>query len=83
MPITGLAGRIADVEEPGLDGDFGGGLRKVAEGDHVGVERLVGPSEILQFAGNAGQLLGIEAGADDIDDAGELEVVADNLAEEL
>ena len=78
-----LAGRVADVVKPGLNGDFGGGLREVAEGDHIGVERLVGPGEIFQLAGDAGHLLGIKTRADNVDDAGKLEIVAHDLAEKL
>ena len=66
-----LAGGIADVVEPSLDGDFGSGLRQVPERDHAGVERLVGPGNVLEFARNARDLLWIEAWADHVDDAGE------------
>ena len=44
-----LSGGIANVEEPGLDGYFGGGFGEIAEGDHAGVGWSIGPSEIAQF----------------------------------
>src|SRR5579863_4258320 len=79
----GLTGGIADIVEPGLNRDFGGRLRQIAEGHHVGIERLVGPCDVLEFAWDARQLLGIEARANDVYDPGKRQVVANHLGEEL
>ena len=78
----GFVGGAADVVAPGGDDDFGGGFGEVAEGDEVGVEGRIGPGEFLEFLGLAGDLDGIEAGRDKINDAGEGEVVANGLREE-
>ncbi len=45
----GLAGRAVDVEQPGLNLDFGRGFGEVAEGDEVGVDRWIGPGEVFEF----------------------------------
>src|SRR5260370_29461710 len=79
----GLRRRAADVVEPGGDYDLAGGFGKVAEGDEVGVDLRCGPVGIAELGRNRGDLRGIEAGADEIDYAAELQVVADDLGEEL
>ncbi len=72
---------IADVVEPCFDSDFGGGLGDIAEAKVVGVGRRIDPDSGFQFSGDAGSLWRIEAGAGDLEDAGELEIVADDLGE--
>ena len=79
----GLIGGAADVVEPGGDHDFRGGFGEIAEGDEVGVDLGGGPIGVVKLGRLSGNLCGIEAGADEIDDAAELEVVADDLGEEL
>src|SRR5712671_3322882 len=79
----GLIGGAADVVEPSGDDDFGGGFGEIAEGDEVGVDLGGGPIGIVQLGWLRGNLCGIEAGADEIHDAAELQVVADYLGEEL
>ncbi|GAC1628231.1 MAG: hypothetical protein NVS9B13_25810 [Candidatus Acidiferrum sp.] len=77
----GLGGRVANVEKPGLDGDFSG-FGEISKGDHVGVHWGIGPSEIAKLRGNAGRLLRIKAGADEFDDATKLQIVSNDLSEE-
>src|SRR5712675_898496 len=79
----GLIGGAADVVEPSGDDDFGGGFGEITEGDEVGIDLGGGPIGIVQLGGLGGNLGGIEAGADEIHDAAELQVVADDLGEEL
>src|SRR5882762_7987521 len=79
----GLIGGAADVVEPGGDDDFGGGFGEITEGDEVGVDLRGGPIGIVQLGGLGGNLGGVEAGADEIHDAAELQVVPDDLGEEL
>lgn len=79
----GLRGGIADVVHPGVDDDFGGGFGEIAEGDEIGIERRIGPGEIVEFAGlRERRRGGIEAGADEIDYAAEGEVIARDGGEE-
>ena len=79
----GLAGGSSDVIEPGLDGNFGSGFGEIAEGDVVSVDLGVGPRGALEFAWLRGSLGGIETRADEIEDAAEREIVADDLGELL
>src|SRR5712675_934789 len=79
----GLVGGAADVVEPRGDHDFSGGFGEIAEGDEVGVDLGGGPIGVVKLGGLGGNLGGIEAGADEIDDTTELQVVADDLGEEL
>src|SRR6266481_1454908 len=74
---------FADVVGPGGDYDFAGGFREIAEGDQVGVDLRRGPVEIVELGRNRGRLRGIEAGTDEVEDAAELQVVANYLREEL
>ena len=78
----GLGRRIANVEHPSGNGDFGGGFREIAEGNEVGVDGHVRPGEIAEFGGIGERLCGIKTGGDEIENAGESEVVANNLGEE-
>ncbi len=78
----GLGGRIANIEHPGGDGDFGGGFGEITESDEVGVDGHVRPSEILQLGGIGEGLRRIKAGGDKVENAGEGEVVANHLGEE-
>ena len=77
----GLRRRITHVEEPRLDRDVGG-FGEIAEGDEVGVGWGIGPGEVAEFGWLRRRLWRIEAGADEVDDTAELEVVTDNLGEE-
>src|SRR5271165_2561444 len=78
---NGLGGRIAHVKHPGGDRDLGGGFREIAEGDEVGVDGHVGPGEIAKFGRLRRRLRGIKAGRDQVENAGEGQVVADDLSE--
>ncbi len=71
-----------DIVKPCLNSDFGGGFDEIAEGDHVGVCRGVGPIEVAQLVGQSRLRGGIHAGADEFEDAAEGEVVAHDLGEE-
>jgi hypothetical protein len=74
-----LRGRIANVEEPGLDGDFRRRFSEVAEGHHVGVGGRISPSEIAQFGRLRRRLRRIKTGADQFENAAELQVIAHDL----
>jgi len=79
----GLGAGAANIKHPGGDGDFGGGFRKIAEGDVVGVHGRIGPGEIAEFAGLRRKIGGgIKTGADEFDDAAEGEIVANDGGEE-
>src|SRR5208337_4795979 len=72
-------GSAAHIVKPRGDDHLGGGLREIAESHEVGVERGVSPGKKLEFLGLRGNLRWIEAGRDELDDAGERQVVADDL----
>ena len=78
-----LIGGAADVIGPGGDYDFAGGFCEIAEGYQVGVDLRRGPIEIAELRRNRGRLRGVEAGTDEIEDAAELQIVANYLGEEL
>src|SRR5258708_27641107 len=78
----GFVGGAANVEHPCGDGDFGGGFGEIAEGDEVGVEGRIDPGGFLELRRLGGNLGGVEAGRDEFDDAGEGEIVANDLGEE-
>jgi len=78
---NGLGRRIADVKHPGGNGDFGRGFREIAEGYEIGVDGHVGPREIAKFGGLGRRLRGIKAGRDEVENAGEGKIVADDLSE--
>ena len=77
-----LGGGIADVVHPGIDDHFRRGFSEIAESNEIGIERGIGPGKETKFAGLGERLGGIKAGADEINDAGEGEVVADDGSEE-
>jgi len=77
----GLGRRIANVKHPGGDRDFGGGFREIAEGDEIGVDRHVGPGKIAKFGGLRRRLRRIKTGRDEVENAGEGQIVADHLGE--
>lgn len=77
----GLGRGIADVKHPGGDRDFGGSFREIAEGDEIGVDGHVGPGKIAKFGGLRRRLRWIKAGRDEVENAGEGQIVADNLSE--
>src|SRR6266436_9128366 len=79
---NGLRRWIANIIEPGLDGDFGGGFGEIAEAKKIGVCGRIDPDGRLQFGGDAGSLRRIETGARNFENAAELEVVTDDLGEE-
>ena len=78
----GLAGSAANVIHPGEDGDFRGSFGEIPEGEEIGVDGRLRPIEHLEFAGLRRGFLRIEIGAGKIDDAGEGEIVADNVGKE-
>ena len=78
----GFVGGAADVVTPGGDDDFSGGFGEIAKGDKIGIEGRIGPCEFLKFLRLRGNGGGIKAGRDEIHDAGEGEIVADDLGEE-
>src|SRR5256885_14302242 len=78
-----LARRAAHIIKPGGNHDFGGRLDKIAKGHKIGVELRRGPVFILQFGGLRRSLRRIEARADQVQNAAELQVVANNLRKEL
>src|SRR5438270_3542929 len=77
-----LRRRIANVEQPSLNGDFGRRLGQIAEADVIGVGGLRDPSGSFQFRWDGRHFRRIEARAGEIEDAAELQVVADDLGEE-
>lgn len=77
----GRGRRVTDIIEPGLDGDFGSGFGEVAEAHIVGVGRLLDPGGSFQLRRDRNNLGWIEAGAGEIEDATELQVVANDLCE--
>src|SRR5712664_3983385 len=76
-----LRGGIADVIEPGFDGNFSVGFGEIAEAQEIGVGGGINPDGWFQFGRDARDLGRVEAGAGDFENAGELEVVADDLGE--
>src|SRR5262249_32253359 len=62
--------------------DFGCGLGEIAESDEIGIDRRIGPGEVAEFIGRGRRRSGVEARADEFEDAGELKIVADDLREE-
>src|SRR5207249_11974232 len=71
--------RIADVIEPGFDGNFGGGLGEIAEAKEIGVGGGIHPNGWFQFGGHGGGLRGIKTGACKFKDAAVFEIVANDL----
>jgi len=78
----GFFGVAANVVHPGGNGNFRGSFGEIAEGEIVGVERLGGPGKHLEFTRLGRDGGGIEAGGDEFENAGEGEVVTNNLCEE-
>src|SRR2546423_8070307 len=78
-----LARRAAHIIKPGGNHNFGGRLDQIAKGHKIGVELRRGPVFILQFGGLRRSLRRIKAGADEVKNAAELQVVANNLRKEL
>jgi len=74
-------GSAANIVKPGGNDNFRRAFREVAESDEVGVEGRISPGEELEFLRLGRNLRGIEAGRDEFEDAGEGEVVADDLRE--
>ena len=70
---------IAEIVKPGFDGDFGGGFRNIAETQVIGVCGRLEPGGGLKLRGDTGGLRRIKARAGDLDNAGELEIVANDL----
>src|SRR5713226_6857054 len=68
-----LRGGAADVVEPAGDYDFAGRFGKVAEGDEIGVDLGSDPIVGTEFGWSGGHRRGVEAGADEIEDAAELQ----------
>ena len=79
----GLGGGVVNVVEPCGDSDFGSSFGEVTEGDIVSFDAGIRPSGILEFGRLSERLCGHEARADELDDAGEGEIVADDLGELL
>ncbi len=75
----GLGSWAAHIVEPGLDGDVAGGFGEIAKGNEVSVDWRIGPGDKAKFRRNAGLRWRIEAGADDIENAAEAEVIANHL----
>src|SRR6266851_9154990 len=73
----------ADIVEPAGNYDLAAGFGKVAEGHEIGVDLGSDPIVVTEFRGSGGHRRGVEAGADEIDYAAELQVVADDLGEKL
>jgi hypothetical protein len=78
----GLGGGIAKVVKPGFDGDFGSGFGEITEAEEVGVGGGIDPDGGFEFGRDAGCLRRIEAGAGHLENAGELDIVANDLGEE-
>jgi hypothetical protein len=77
-----LRGGIADVVQPSLNRNFGIRFSEITKAEEIGVCRGIDPDSRLQFGGDGGSLRRVEAGAGDFENAGELEIVADDLGEE-
>ncbi len=72
---------IADVLEPGFDGNFGSGFGEIAETKEVCVRGGIDPDRGFQFGGNAGSLRRVKARAGDFENTGELKIIAHNFSE--
>src|SRR5207302_10684200 len=73
---------IAQVKKPGLDGDLGRGLGQIAKADVAGVGGLLDPSRSFQLRWDRGRSRRVEAGAGELDDAADLQVITDDVGEE-
>src|SRR5260370_17966420 len=78
----GLRRGVAEVIEPGFDGNLGVGFGEIAEAEEIGVGGWIDPDGGFQFGRAAGSLGRIEDGAGDFQNAAELEGAADDLGEE-
>src|SRR5260370_41511212 len=78
----GLRRGVAEVIEPGFDGNLGVGFGEIAEAEEIGVGGWIDPDGGVQFGREAGRLGRIEAGGGDFKNAGGLEVAAVDLGEE-
>src|SRR5580692_69359 len=82
LAYNGLGARAANIKHPRGNSDFGGGFRKIAERDVVGVHGRIGPGEIAEFTGLRRKIGGgIKTGANEFDDAAEGEIVANDSGE--
>src|SRR5580692_7834957 len=75
----GLSGGIVDIVEPGLNSDFGRGFREITEGHVVGFDLRISPSGVLEFGRLTERLRGVETGTDEVEDAAEGEIIANDL----
>ncbi len=82
LSYDGLRRRTAHVIQPGFDGDFGGGFGEITKAEEIGVCGRIDPDSGFQLGGHAGGLRRVEAGTRDLENAGELEIIAHNLSKE-
>src|SRR5258707_3935860 len=78
----GLRRGVAEVIEPGFDGNLGVGFGEIAEAEEIGVGGWIDPDGGFQFGREAGSLVRIEAWAGDFRNAAELQVATEGLGAE-
>src|SRR6267378_928634 len=77
----GLRRRVAHVVEPGFDGDFRGGFGQIAEAYEICAGRRIGPDGVFQFGRHTRRLRRVETWTGQLEDAAELEIIANDLSE--
>src|SRR3990172_9092664 len=81
-PDDGRRGRVAHVLKPGLDREVVAFRGQITEREKLGRGRRLRPDRAVQFGRQRRNLQGIEAPADQFQDAAEVEVVAHDVAEQ-